>query len=181
MRKFILSLIVVFLFVSLGTAQKPVKATAQEKKELFRLIVANDAQIKEAISEGGDTAALLESTMKVEKRDINGDRQPEYFIEIYSGGLCGALANCPDWVYQKTGNNYRLLLRTFGRELTTEKTSTNKYRDLRSTGGDSAIQDSFSIYKFDGSKYRAKSCFSRIFATKGKKEKIIPIKCGDEQ
>jgi hypothetical protein len=172
-----------FILVCSGviSAQTGTKVTVREKKELFRLIAADDAQIKEAMSEDGDTAGALESNMTVKKRDINGDRQPEYFIEIYSGGLCGALANCPDWVYQKTGDSYKLLLRTFGRELTPEKTSTNKYIDLRSTGGDSATQDSFSIFKFNGEKYKATNCYSRVFATKGKKEKIIPIKCGEDQ
>jgi len=179
MTKIIFTLMFVSVCIGVVSAQPGSKATAKERKDIFRLIVANDTGIKEEI-ENGATAAALESGMTVVKRDINGDRQPEYFVEIYSGGICGALANCPDWVYQKTGNKYRLLLRTFGRELTPEKTSTNKYRDLRSNGGDTAERDSFSIYKFNGNKYKAKSCFSRIYATKGKKEKLIPIKCGED-
>lgn len=179
MTKILFGLMIILIGINVISAQQNSKTTVRERKEIFRLIVANDAGIKEEI-ENGTVAADLESNMKVEKRDINGDRKPEYFVEIYSGGICGALANCPDWVYQKTGNTYKLLLRTFGRELTAEKTSTNKYRDLRSTGGDTAERDAFSIYKFDGNKYRAKNCFSRIFAANGKKEKIIPIKCGDE-
>lgn len=178
MIKIIFTLTFMLVCIGVVSAQPGGKTTARERKELFRLIAANDAGIKEEI-ENGAIAADLESGMSVVKRDINGDRQPEYFVEIYSGGICGALANCPDWVYQKTGNEYRLLLRTFCRELKPEKTSTNKYRDLRSTGGDTAERDAFSIYKFNGNKYKAKSCFSRIYAVKGKKEKLIPIKCGD--
>jgi hypothetical protein len=179
MIKTICSFILVFLLFGIGMAQSRLKVTAQERKEIFQMIVANDAEIKQEIEQNGAVIADLEAGMKVEKSDINGDRQPEYFVEIYSGGLCGALANCPDWVYQKNGNSYRLLLRTFGRELTAARTSTNNYRDLRSTGGDTAERDAFSIYKFDGTKYRAKNCYSRIFANGTKTEKIIPIKCVD--
>lgn len=176
MTKFIFVLMSVFVFTNISAAQQSKKATALEKKELFQLILKNDGEIGQAVS-GGTVAADLLRDMSVEKKDLNKDGQPEYFVVINDGGICGALGNCPDWVYQKTGGEYHLLLRTFGRELTPEKTSTGKFRDLRSEGGDTATQGSFTIYKFKDGKYQADSCFTRIYATKGKKDKIVPGKC----
>lgn len=146
-------------------AQSSKKVTTQEKKDLFQLILKNDKEVSEHISEphwGADKAA---KGMSVEKTDLNNDGQPEYIVAMENVFTCGALANCPDFVYRKTGSEYQLLLRTFGRELSWEKTSTNKFLDLRSEGGNTAADGSFTIYKFDGSKYQANKCFNRIYAT----------------
>lgn len=165
-----------FLTCSANFAQTGKQATANEKNELFQLILKNDEEIRQAV-EGGTVAKQLAKDMSVEKIDLNQDGKPEYFVVIRDGGICGALGNCPDWVYQKNGSEYQLLLRTFGRELSLEKTSTSAFRDLRSEGGDSASEGSFTIYKFSGDKYKANGCFTRIYATKRKKEKVIAIKC----
>lgn len=180
MTKYVFAFLIVFVCFNAGLAQTGKQATAQEKKELFQLILKNDNEIKEAVS-GGTVAKQLAKDMTIEKIDLNKDGQPEYIVVILDGGICGALGNCPDWVYQKSGGGYQLLLRTFGRTLSPEKTSTDKFRDLRSEGGDSATEGSFTIYKFGGEKYQANGCFTRIYATKGKKEKIVSIKCEENQ
>ncbi|HEX8708214.1 MAG TPA: hypothetical protein VF723_08235 [Pyrinomonadaceae bacterium] len=148
------------------------KATAQEKKELSQLIM-KDKQVEE---DGVSTDAVAKG-ITVKKIDLNKDGQPEFIVSLQEGGLCGAHANCPNWVFRKTGSEYQLLLRTFGRDLLLQKTSTNKFRDLRSEGGDTAFEGSFVNYKFDGNEYQAKGCYTRTYATKGKKEKIVPFKC----
>jgi hypothetical protein len=170
----------IFTFSCIGFAQTSKKATDQEKKELFQLISKSDDEIKQAVT-GGTSPKNLARDMSVEKTDLNKDGNPEYIVVIRDGGICGALGNCPDWVYQKSDGEYKLLLRTFGRELLLEKTSTNKFRDLRSEGGDSATESSFTIYKFGSEKYRADGCFTRIYATKGKKERIVAQKCSENE
>lgn len=182
--KLILALTFVLACFGAGLAQsgapKAVATTKQEKKDLFELIAKNDKEVGEAISDNGDREALAK-VMDVKKINLSQDKPAAYFVTLADDRLCGALANCPQWVYRKTGNEYQLLLRTFGRELTPEKTATNKLYDLRSEGGDTALQGSFTNYQFDGTRYQAKSCFTRIYATKRKKEKIVPVKCEEDQ
>lgn len=148
------------------------KATAQEKKEFSQLILT-DKQVQE----DGVSADAVAKGITVEKKDLNKDGQLEFIVVLNEEGICGAHANCPNWVYRKTGSEYQLLLRTFGQQLLLEKTSTNSFRDLRSEGASSAFETDFSIYKFDGNKYQATACYSRTYSAKGQKPKIAPIKC----
>lgn len=179
MTRFMLALMTVFVCFNLGLAQSNGQATAQEKKELSQLIL-KDKEVQENIKDGLSPDAVAQAVI-VKKIDLNKDSQPEYIVVLKEvvplGSLCGALANCPNWVYRKTGSEYQLLLRTRGRELVLEKTSTNEFTDLRSEGGDTALEGSFVNYKFDGNKYQAKGCYTRTYATKTQKEKITPIKC----
>lgn len=147
------------------------KTTAQDK-DISQLILT-DKQVQE----DGVSAEAVAKGITVKKKDLNKDGQPEFIVVLNEGVICGAHANCPNWVYRKAGSEYQLLLRTFGQRLLLQKTSTNKFRDLRSEGSDTAFEGSFVDYKFDGNKYQAKGCYTRTYATKGKKEKITPIKC----
>jgi hypothetical protein len=172
MTKFLVALMIVFDCLSPGLAQARNQATAQEKREFLQLILQD---VREEIREFEVGANDVAQAMSIEKRDLDGDDQPEYLVVLEEDHLCGALGNCPHWVYRKTGNEYEPLLRTRGRELLLEKTSTHGYRDLRSEAGDTASEGEFIIYKYDGNKYQAKQCYLRKYT--GKRDRIIRIKC----
>jgi hypothetical protein len=157
-------------------AQSGKQATAQEKGELTQLIL-KDKDVQEVIQQNGASADAVTKGISVKKVDLNKDGQPEYIAVLEEQVMCGAHANCPNWVYRKAGGDYQLLLSTHGQQLLLEKTSTNNFRDLRSEGSDSAFENSVVIYKFDGNKYQAKNCYSRVYAAKGKRAKIVPRKC----
>lgn len=127
-------------------------------------------------AKGGNDCCIF-NHLKVEKKDLNKDGQPEFIATLENELLCGAHANCPQWVYRKTGGEYRLLLRTFGQQLTTQKTLTNSLLDLRSEGADSAYERSVEIYKFDGSKYAVKQCMTLTSNEKTKKPKTTSVPC----
>ncbi|MDT5120627.1 MAG: hypothetical protein QOC96_109 [Acidobacteriota bacterium] len=168
-------------FPSAGSAHSSDQATAQEKKELLQLIVKDDKQVGEVMKDSGVSSADLAKVLSVRKLDLNKDGQPEYLVKLEEARICGAHMNCPDWVYRKTGSDYQLILRTFGQQLLSEKTSTNKFRDLRSEGSDTAIESSFTIFKFDGNKYQAKACYTVTSAGKGRKAKTVPVKCQENE
>jgi hypothetical protein len=183
--KIVLLTALFLMFSSIGFAQSRTmltsahssdQATAQEKMDLSQLIL-KDKQVQE---DGVSTEDVAKG-INVKKVDLNNDGQPEYIVTLEALPICGAHANCPDWVYRKSGSEYQLLLRTFGQQLLLEKASTNKFRDLRSEGASSAFETDFSIYKFDGSKYRAKACYSRTYSAKGRKPKIVLIKCQENE
>ena len=58
--------------------------------------------------------------------DLNGDGAPEVIAQPI-GDICGA-ANCPLYVFQKTGTNYRVILRKGAAQtVTVQRTRTNSY------------------------------------------------------
>lgn len=155
----------------------PLANTASnEKKDIFQLI-SKDKEISEYLKDSKGGADALAKTMSVKNTDLNADGQPEFIVMLEDEQLCGAHGNCPNWVYQKTGGEYKLLLRTRGESLTVEKASTNKFTDLRSEGSNSAVELGVTIYKFDGSKYQPKVCFNEVSDGKSDKPKIVTLKC----
>ncbi len=177
MKKIILALTVVFACFSVGLAQSGKMTTAQEKKDLFQLISKNDEMIADAIKDGTLKAADLAKVMSVKKIDLNKDGQPEYIAVIQNGFLCGAHGNCTNHVYRKSGSEYQELLAENGEMLTLEKTSTNKFRDLRLEGSNTAFEGSGTVYKFDGNAYKESECYTVTSDGTGKKGKKTVFKC----
>ena len=173
-KNLILAAVMLAAVTTISFAQKSKQATEQEKKDIFQLIL-NDKNVSEDVSdiEGGEKE--LAKSLTVEKKDLNKDDQPEYIATLENGYLCGAHANCPHWIYRKTGDDYQLLLTTAGQTLTTEKTMSNKFFDLRADGSDTAFETSYSIYKFDGSEYKATDCFT--VNHEKKKPKTTRVQC----
>jgi hypothetical protein len=175
MAKLMFALIIGLVCFNIGFAQKSEPGNAEEKKALFDLVL-KDTEIAAQIKDFEGGADKLAQSIDVKKIDLNKDGIPEYFVVLNDGVLCGALANCPNWVYEKTGGDYRLLFRNIGRNVKLETTSTNKYRDLRSDGGGTAILSYITIYKYDGKMYQENQCFE--LRSSGKKTKKVSVNCG---
>jgi hypothetical protein len=169
-----------FVYLRPVSAQTGQRATAREKAAIAQLVL-QDKDVKQDVSDFGISTESVTRGITVKKIDLNQDGQPEYMVTLEEGHLCGAHANCPNWVYRKVGGEYQLLLGTSGQQLLLERTSTNGFRDLRTEGASSAFETDFSIYKFDGNRYQAKACYSRIYSAKGRKPKVAPIKCEEGQ
>jgi hypothetical protein len=162
------------------SAQTGKQTTVKEKAALTQLVL-QDKEVKEGMT-GDDSPSVGDITegITLKKIDLNKDGQPEYLTTL-GPFLCGVTGNCLTWVYRKTGDEYQLLLRTSGRQLLLEKTSTGGFRDLRMEAGNSADKQDFSIYRFDGNKYLARVCYTQTYSGKGRKLKITRWKCGDSQ
>lgn len=174
MKKIILALMFVFVCSGLGLAQKGRKATAQEKKDLFQLIL-KDKSVSESLPDMGISEKELSKFLIVEKKDLNKDGKMEYLATLDNAYMCGAHANCPHWVFRKTGDSYKLLLAAAGQLLTPQKNLSNKFFDLRSDGSSSAVESSYEIYKFDGKEYKATDCFTVDHSQK--KPKTTRVQC----
>jgi len=160
-----------------GVSQTRGHVTAREKKEITEAL-AKDKNFQKELKEYEIKASDATKTVQIKKIKLNGDASPEFLVVVEEEHLCGALANCPNWVYRKTDEgSYSLLLYTRGRELLTEKTSTGGFRNLRSEGGGTATESYFSIYKYDGTSYRAKDCFKREESGGNSKPKTTRIDC----
>lgn len=176
--KIVLLTVCLLMFGSITFAQKKKTATqptAQEKQEIFQLIKKDD-EISEYLKDAPEDADNLFQSLTIKKMNLNSDGQPEY-VAVIEPQFCGAHGNCPHWIYRKTGGEYNLLLRTIGQELKLEKTSTKKFRDLRSSGSSSASEYNWTIYKFDGKTYKADMCYSSVSIEGKKKPKVTGEKC----
>jgi hypothetical protein len=174
MKKITLALMLVFGCCGLGLAQKSAQATEQEKKDIFQLILKDKTVSEDLENKAFDEKALFDS-ISIEKKDLNKDGKPEYIGKSDLSISCGAHSNCPEWVFGRTTDGYRLLLATHAQKVTIQKTLSNKFYDIRAEGSDSAVESSYSIYKFDGNVYKATDCFT--VNNEGKKPKTTRIKC----
>jgi hypothetical protein len=171
MTKFIFVLVIMTACFGVGFGQSGKQATAQEKKDLFAM-VQGDKNLAERAKMFDMADADLMKMMKVTKMDLNKDGKSEYMVVVDDGRICGALANCPSWIYASNGSGYKLLLSdTASRGLSMVTTSTAGYRDIESTSGDTAILSHRIVYKYDGSMYQANKCYDI------KKGRSVSVKC----
>ncbi|HWW76952.1 MAG TPA: hypothetical protein VNZ44_16245 [Pyrinomonadaceae bacterium] len=177
MTKLIMAVAAVSVCFNFAPAQSRGRAAARERGEFFRL-VKDDEEVKEFLSSDPGAEKELTQFLTVRKVDLNRDGRPEYDVALEAGGICGALGNCPHWIYRRAGGRYELLLHTRAREVTPQKTATGGYRDLRSEAGDTATENYFDISKYDGSKYRTTDCFTRDYS--GRRVKVTRVPCANE-
>ncbi|MDT4955089.1 MAG: hypothetical protein QOJ02_3227 [Acidobacteriota bacterium] len=175
MRKFLLASLMVLVCLTTALSQSRNQTTTQEKRALLLQMARDTTQLNDAIyhSLGGFKGALKD--MRVKKTDLNRDGQPDYIIDIRDAewGMC-TKGNCLRWVYRKSGNGYKSLLSTTSVALSMERSSTNGYRDLRSSH-DADGEPQVSIYKYDGSQYQESQCYTGKYV--GKRLKLTPMKC----
>jgi hypothetical protein len=164
--KFLALLLIMFMSL-IALAQ-----STSEKKVILQQIVRDDKDAKEFVDDAGGITSSLES-VSITKVDLNKDGQSELVVDLMLG--CGAVDNCPFYVYRKSGNNYNLLLSGSGNAYKILKTKTDGYNDIRSQAHSSASETYVVIYKFESGRYKAKNCLTQKVV--GKRVKIIPEKC----
>jgi hypothetical protein len=99
--------------------------------------------------------------------DLNGDEVPEVIAQPI-GDICGA-ANCPLYVFQKTGTNYRMILQKgAAQSVFVQKTRTNGYLDLVVRMHGSATESGLFVYQFREGRYRRTHCYEESFTYIGK-------------
>ncbi len=99
--------------------------------------------------------------------DLNGDGIPEVIAQPI-GNICGA-ANCPLYVFQKTGTNYRVILeKGAAQTVTVQRTRTNGYLDVVVGMHGSATEEGLFVYQFREGRYRRTHCYNESFEELGK-------------
>ena len=104
----------------------------------------------------------------VEFIDLNGDGVPEVMAQPI-GDNCGAAANCPLYVFQKTGTNYRVILEKGPAQyVTVQRTQTHGYLDVVVGMHRSATEEGLYVYQFNAGRYRRKHCYNEFLTEIGK-------------
>jgi hypothetical protein len=99
--------------------------------------------------------------------DLNGDGIPEVIAQSI-GNICGA-ANCPLYVFQKTGTKYQVILeKGAAQTVTIQKSRTNGYLDVIVGMHGSATEQGLFVYQFRQGRYWRTHCFNASFTYVGK-------------
>lgn len=99
--------------------------------------------------------------------DLNSDGVPEVIAQPI-GNICG-VANCPLYVFQKTGANYRVILKKGAAQtVTVQRTRTKGYVDVVVGMHGSATEEGLIVYQFSEGQYRRTHCYNESFAEVGK-------------
>lgn len=100
--------------------------------------------------------------------DLNNDGKTEILVRGMTTPLCGGVGNCAFWIFQKSGNRFRILFkgndyidrsRMGGQVL---RTRTKGYSDILVKGHFTAAHTGFYYLKFNGRKYRDAKCLYEV-------------------
>jgi hypothetical protein len=179
-------LITLLLLVVASAAQKtPIKRAPE-----FQWGSGEPQELDKALAEykdvnAGDRAALLHAFAREFKNyptppspmeraeqtrvkfvDLNGDGVPEMIAQPIRD-ICGA-ANCPLYVFQKTGTNYRVILKKGAAQtVSVQRTRTNGYLDVVVGMHGSATEEGLFVYQFSEGRYRRTHCYNESFTHLG--------------
>ena len=101
-----------------------------------------------------------EDVFRVEKIvDLNNDGEKEIIVRGIEGSwMCGGTGNCDEWIFEKTGKDYRQIFYASALSLTVKKVKTRHYNDILTKYHFSAGETYETTYKFNGKKYVESSC-----------------------
>ncbi len=126
--------------------------------ELAKQLLKDDVMVKELAEMDGLSLSQVTKRLSSRKIDLNGDGVVEYIV---SGIGCGN-ANCPTWLYRKSGNKYIQIPvenELSATSVETRRTKTNGYLDLTAKTHGGGGEGTLLVHKFNGSKYVVKECF----------------------
>ena len=90
--------------------------------------------------------------------DLDRDGVPELVVRGQGSFICGPYW-CPYWIYRRSSTGYERLLDAGNiQRLEPLATVTHGYRDVKTWMHGSAWHGGFTVYKFDGRRYRYAKC-----------------------
>lgn len=97
---------------------------------------------------------------RVKLVDLNGDGIPEVIAQGTDKLGCSPTGNCPFWVFQKSGHEYRLLVSLGGiQTFQIQRSRSNGFRDIVVEMHGSATQRTLRLLRFGNGKYHEGGCY----------------------
>ena len=131
-----------------------------------------EQSIRRAESRAGGIASLFEAGAV----DLNRDGRRELFVRLAPGDavseFCAVTGGCPAWIYRRTARGYEMLWEG-GSSARFLRTSTNGYRDIRTDEHATNAERAITIYKFDGTRYRARICMTATYVGSRRGREIL--------
>ncbi len=142
-----------------GTSQYDL--SQKEKHDILNKLQEDDSWVMDLLKERTLYTEAMKS-ISVDTVELSKNGSTYLIVEVLMTEFRGATGrNSSHWVYEKKGDNYRLLLDDAScAEINLEKNITNGYKDISCTSlwgyGDGA----FVLYKYDGNVYKQSNCWS---------------------
>jgi hypothetical protein len=138
------------------------KPSPEAPPDLVKQLVRDSTETKACLDK--HEGAVESIGLTLEEIDLDGDGTPEYILRVTSDpddcGLCGVV-KCPQWVYRKSEDGYRLLLGKNEADFSTLKTRTKGYLDIQNEKPSRNNTFDIEIYKWDGKSYVLTQCGER--------------------
>jgi hypothetical protein len=174
--------------------------TPKQSLQHAKVSGAERAAIARAIAEqlkpdmgglGGMTEQELEDVAldtPVKLIDLNGDGTPEVIAQgTFQEGGCSPTGNCRFWVFQKAGDEYKLLIsRGAIQSFTIQPTRSNGYSDLVVRMHGSATESTLRLLQYRDGTYHEAGCYDANWSVSEdgtvrvlKEPRLTP--CGEKQ
>jgi hypothetical protein len=102
--------------------------------------------------------------VRVKMVDLNGDGVPEVIIQG-PPAACSPTGNCPIWVLQKTGGNYRVILQADTiQSFTVERNRTNGFNDIVVASHGSATDGGLTVFRYQNAEFHAAGWYEYSWA-----------------
>jgi hypothetical protein len=142
------------------------KLLSSEKQALAEAISARlqpDMSAFEIESEEQLRAAAMDTRVRV--INLNLAAGAEIVAQARVG--CSPTGNCPFWIFQKAGTQYRPLLVAEAQTFTIQRSATNGFRDIVLGRHGSATESSLTEYKFREDSYKEAGCYEASYIPVG--------------
>jgi len=97
--------------------------------------------------------------------DLNGDGTPEIIVQGSLDEGCSPTGNCRFWIFQKSGQEYKLLFyREAIQSFTIEKTSSHGFSDVAVATHDSATESTVRLLQYREGTYHEAACYDANWA-----------------
>jgi hypothetical protein len=120
---------------------------------------------------GGLTGPELEQTAldtPVKFVDLNGDGTAEVIAQGSTEEGCSPTGNCPFWIFQKAGQEYKLLLSQNSVEaFNIEKNRSDGFSDIVAKTHGSATDSTVRLWKYHQGTYREAACYDANWSVPG--------------
>jgi hypothetical protein len=101
---------------------------------------------------------------RVKPVNLSDDGIPEFVAQASGGKFCSPTGNCTIWVFQLSGNGYKLILkRAAVQTFAIRSTRTNGFNDLVLGQHGSASEQTLYLYRFIDGRYSKDACYEALW------------------
>lgn len=107
----------------------------------------------------------------LETQNISSGKLKAVLVRGYGVPFCGATGNCSTWLLSRRNNKWRMILNAGSviKDFEIKPRRSTKYPDLLFRGRMGAGDHYMGLYRFDGIRYKLRSCNYEVYDTYGRR------------
>lgn len=135
-----------------------------ERDQIYR-IVDEDAHNSFSNAERGEERKAIMS-IRVGFIALSQDGSQQILVRG-TRSFCGATGNCSMWIVVRQAAQLRLVLGNEGQRLIVRSSSTRGFRDIAIGLHDSAFEEQYTVFRWDGVQYKQADCYRTEYPATG--------------